>query len=58
MLGVDQQPVVSTVSELLGDRGAVGIEEQPHLGRSGTELLLEFGSAESGVGHGEILLES
>ena len=51
VLGVDQQPVVSAVRELLGDRRAVGVEEQAHLGLSGAELLLEFGSAECGVGH-------
>ncbi len=52
VLGVDQQPVVSAVRELLGDGGAVGVEEQAHLGLSGAELLFEFGSAECGVGHG------
>ena len=51
VLGIDEQPVVSAVRELLGDGGAVGVEEQAHLGLSGAQLLFELGSAECGVGH-------
>ena len=50
------RPVVATdvgpSRELLGDRGTVRVEEQAHLGLSGAQLPFEFGSAESGVGHG------
>ena len=55
VLAVDQEPVVAAVGELLGDRGAVGVEEQAHLGLSGAELLFEFGSGECGVGHCDLL---
>ena len=53
VLGVDQKPVVSAVRELLGNGRAVSVEEQAHLGAAGAELLLEFRSAEGGVGHEE-----
>jgi hypothetical protein len=36
---------------LLGYRGAVGVEEEAHLGLSGAELLFELGSGEYVVGH-------
>ena len=42
MLGVDQQPIVSGVRELLGDGWTVSVEEQAHFGLSGSQLLLEF----------------
>src|SRR5258708_7833266 len=57
MLGIDQQPVVTAVRKLFGDSGAVSVEEQAHLGRSSTQLLLEFETVESGVGHTVVLLK-
>src|SRR5579872_178042 len=51
MLGVDEQPIVATVGELLGDGGTMRIEEETHLGLSGAQLLFKFGSAECGVWH-------
>jgi hypothetical protein len=42
MLRVDEEPVVSAERELLGDGGAVSVEEQAHLWNAGTELLFEF----------------
>src|SRR4029077_1622528 len=57
VLGVDEEPVVSAVRELLGDRRTVRVEEQAHLGLAGAQLLFELGSAQCGVGHMKILLE-
>ena len=34
VLRIHQQPVVAAVRQLLGYGGAVGVEEQPHLGRA------------------------
>jgi hypothetical protein len=51
VLGVDQ-PGGSLVPKLLGDREAVWVKEQAHLGCSGAELFFEFSSAECGVGLG------
>ena len=51
VLGIDEEPIVSAMRELLGDGGAVGVEEQAHLGLAGAQLLFELGSARCGVGH-------
>ncbi len=42
MLRVDEQSIVTAMSELLGDGGAVRIEEKVELGLARSELLLEF----------------
>jgi hypothetical protein len=51
VLGVDQQPVVAAVSQLLGDGGAVRIEKQTKLGFAFAQLLLELGSSERFTTH-------
>jgi hypothetical protein len=35
--------------------GLCAFEEESHLGRTGTQLFLEFGSAQSGFGYTEFL---
>jgi hypothetical protein len=42
VLRVDEQSIVTAMSELLGDGGAVRIEEKVELGLARSELLLEF----------------
>ena len=51
MLGVDQQPVVTGVGELLGHGGAVGVQEKAHLGLAVAQLLLELGAGYGDVRH-------
>ena len=41
VLGIDQQPVVAAVGELLGDGGTVGIQEQAELGRPSRSCFLK-----------------
>jgi hypothetical protein len=43
------------VSELLGHRGAVRVEEKAELGLAGTELLLEINTTQGGIGHESLL---
>jgi hypothetical protein len=42
VLRVEEQPIVTAMSELLGDGGAVRIEEKAELGLARSELFLEF----------------
>src|SRR5258707_13552963 len=56
MLGVDQQPVVAAVRQLLGNRWAVRVQEQAHFWLALSQLFLEFGDPERGFGHSRILL--
>src|SRR5947199_76594 len=51
VLGIDQQPVVTAVGELLSDGGAVSVEKQSEFGFAFAQLLLEV-SATKGLGHG------
>src|SRR6266446_2429759 len=55
MLRVHQQPVVAAVSELLGDGGAVRVEEQAELGLARSKLLLEINTTQGGIGHESLL---
>jgi hypothetical protein len=54
VLGVDQQPVVAAVGQLLGNGGAVSVQEQAHLRRAFAQLFLEIGATEGGFGHRKI----
>ncbi len=58
VLGIDEQPVVAAVRELLGDRGTVRVEEQADLWRALMQLLFEFGTAQSRFGHAKSLRKS
>ena len=50
MLHIHQKPIVATMGQLLGDGGAMGVQEQPHLGLPFPHLLLELRSR-YGIGH-------
>ena len=56
VLGINQQPVVTAVGQLLGDGRAVRVQEQTHLGRAFAQLLLEVGATKGGFGHSRFLL--
>src|SRR6267142_66871 len=56
MLGVDQQPVVAAVRQLLRNGRTVRVQEQAHFRFAFAQLFLEFGATERGFGHSRILL--
>src|SRR4029077_3956039 len=51
VLGVDEQPIVTAVRQLLRDSGGMRVQEDAEFGSSSAQLFFEFGACEATSGH-------